>query len=383
MKVMHVIEAMHTGGAESLVVEHVRGAAPDVRSTVVALNRGGPALEAATAAGAATLLLSKGGARAAALARLAREMRARAIDVVNGHNPTGALYGTLAARLAGVPVVVRTEHSIHYPGRGFPGYRPLELLLTALSDRVIAVCEAARASHASRHRFASARFVTVLNGIGEAPPTRPRDEVRRELGIAPGTPVALTVGSLTPQKSQDVLLRAMAAAAPRAPGAVLLVAGEGRLREALLRLHAQLGLGERVHFLGARTDVAELMPACDLFVLSSSREGLSITLLEAMRAGRAALATDVGGNREAVADGATGRIVPVGDVARMADALVELLGAPERREEFGAAARARWRERFTARAMVERTEALYREALAERRGISPAAARGERDGGAA
>ena len=108
MKVMHVVEAMHQGGAESLVVEHVRLAAPDVRSTVVALNRGGSSLEAARAAGAEAILLGKGEARWAGLQKLAALMRERRIDVVNGHNPTGAMYATFAARLAGVPVVVRT-----------------------------------------------------------------------------------------------------------------------------------------------------------------------------------------------------------------------------------------------------------------------------------
>lgn len=367
MRVMHVIEAMHQGGAESLVVEHVRLAAPDVASTVVALNRGGPALEAAAAAGAETFVLGKGGARLTGLFRLSRLMKARRVDVVNGHNPSGAMYGTLAARLAGVPVSIRTEHSIHYPGRGSRFYGPVEAVLTRLVDRVVCVCEASRETHAPRFGGLSSRFVTVLNGIAEtSAPPQPREQVRAALGIAPGQAVALTVGSLTPQKSQDVLLRAMAAARTRVPDAVLLIAGEGRLRESLLALHSELGLGDSVRFLGARNDVPDLMEACDVFVLSSSREGLSVTLLEAMRAGRATLATRVGGNTEAVADGVTGRIVPVGSVEGMADALAELLGDPARRAAFGEAGKARWRERFTARHMVGATEALYREALAAR-----------------
>lgn len=367
MRVMHVIEAMHQGGAESLVVEHVRLAAPDVTSTVVALNRGGPALEAAAAAGAETLVLGKGGARLTGLLRLSSLMKARRVDVVNGHNPSGAMYGTLAARLAGVPVSIRTEHSIHYPGRGSRFYGPVEAILTRLVDRVVCVCEASRETHAPRFGGLSSKFVTIANGIAEpAAPPRPREATRAALGLAPGQAVALTVGSLTPQKSQDVLLRAMAAARARIPGALLLIAGEGRLRESLLALHAELGLGDSVRFLGARNDVPDLMEACDVFVLSSSREGLSVTLLEAMRAGRATLATRVGGNIEAVADGLTGRIVPAGSVEGMADALAELLGDPVRRGAFGEAGRARWRERFTARRMVGETEALYRETLAAR-----------------
>jgi glycosyltransferase involved in cell wall biosynthesis len=370
IRVAHVIEAMHQGGAESLIVEHVRGAASDVRTTVVALNRAGPAFEAAREAGAEGLLLAKGSARIAGLFRLAAELRARKIDVVNGHNPTGSLYGTLAARMAGVPVVVRTEHSIHYPGRGGRLYAPLEGTLMSRVDRVICVCEAARRTHASRFPRQQVKFVTVFNGVADVPaPARSRETIRAALGVPADARVALTVGSLTPQKSQDVLLAAMGLAAPRVSGAVLLVAGEGRLREALLAQQHALELGQRVRFLGARNDVDELLAACDLMVLSSSREGLSVTLLEAMRAGRAALATDVGGNAEAVEDGVTGRIVPVGEPARMADALVALLGDPATLARFGEAGRARWRERFTAEAMVRGTEAVYRDALAHRREV--------------
>ncbi len=372
MKVMHVVEAMHQGGAESLVVEHVRLAAPDVRSTVVALNRGGPSLEAARAAGAEAILLGKGEARWAGLQKLAALMRERRIDVVNGHNPTGAMYATFAARLAGVPVVVRTEHSIHYPGRGFRFYGPIEALMTALSDRVLCVCEASRVSHASRLGFARERFVTLLNGIAEpVSPPRGRVATRSALGASERARVVLNVGSLTKQKSQDTLLRAFARMASRVPEAVLWIAGEGVLEPRLKALHAELGLGERVKFLGARTDVPDLMDACDLFALSSSREGLSVTLLEAMRAERACLATQVGGNPEAVADGVTGRIVPVDDVARMASAFEDLLHDPARLAAFGAAGHARWREKFTAERMVRETEAVYRAALQRRGHATP------------
>lgn len=368
IRVAHVVEAMHQGGAESLVIEHVRLAAPDVHSTVIALNRGGPALEAAGAGGAETLLLRKGGAKAQGLLRLARELRDRRIDVVNAHNPIGAVYGTLAARMAGVPVVVRTEHSIHYPGRGGRLYGLVEPWLTGLSDRVICVCEASRASHVSRLGNHERRFVTILNGIAadETGAGPDRDRVRESLGVAPGEPLALTVGSLTVQKSQDVMLRGMAVALERVPNATLLIAGEGRLRDELLALHAQLGLGDRVRFLGARLDVPDLMRACDLFVLSSSREGLSVTLLEAMRAGKATLATAIGGNPEAVADGVNGRIVPGGDPDAFGAALAGMLGDGAALAAYGAAGERRWRERFTAERMVGTTEQLYRTVLAER-----------------
>ncbi len=138
----------------------------------------------------------------------------------------------------------------------------------------------------------------------------------------------------------------------------------GNEEAVLERAYAQLGLGERVRFLGARLDVPDLMRACDLFVLSSSREGLSVTLLEAMRASRATLATAIGGNPEAVADRVNGRIVPGGDPAAFGAALAEMLADPAVLAAYGEAGHRRWRELFTAERMVGTTEALYRKVLA-------------------
>jgi len=375
VKVAHVIEAMHQGGAESLVVEHARRAAPDVRTLVVALNRGGPALEAAAAVGARTVMLGKGGARLGGLARLVRLLRDERVDVVNGHNPTGGLYGALAGALAGVPAVIRTEHSIHYRGRHSAAYPVLEVVSTLLARRVVCVCEAVRVSHVRRLPWAAGRFVTVANGISPAPHTRPREEVRAALGLPAGAALVLTLGSLTPQKAQHVLLEAFAEVAATRPAARLLVAGEGPLRASLEARAAALGVADRARFLGARLDAADLLGACDVFALSSVREGLSITLLEAMRAGRPCVASDVGGNAEAVAHGTTGLVVPAGDAGALARALGALLDDPARAEAMGRAGRERWAARFTAERMVRDTEALYRAALAGAgRRATPAAA---------
>ncbi|MBK7367297.1 MAG: glycosyltransferase [Candidatus Eisenbacteria bacterium] len=118
-----------------------------------------------------------------------------------------------------------------------------------------------------------------------------------------------------------------------------------------------------MRFLGARLDVPDLMRACDLFVLSSSREGLSVTLLEAMRASRATLATAIGGNAEAVADGVNGRIVPGRD-RPFGAALAEMLADRAALTAWGEAGHRRWRELFTAERMVGTTEDLYRKVLA-------------------
>jgi glycosyltransferase involved in cell wall biosynthesis len=367
LRVLHVIEAMDRGGAESLVVEHARHAGPGVEVLVCALNRGGPALEAARAAGARTFVLRDRG-RLARIGSLAGLLRAEAVAAVNGHNPTGGLAAALAARLAGVPVVLRTEHSLHYAGRHSAAWPVLERLATALTTRVVCVCETVRESHVSRFPRAARRFVTVLNGVSAAPAPRLRAETRAELGLGPAERVALTVGSLTPQKAQHVLLEAFARVASEVPGSRLLVAGEGPLRSTLEARRDALGLGESVVFLGAREDVADLLEAADVFTLSSRREGLPVTLLEAMRAGRPAAVTRAGGCAEAVTDGATGALVPVDDAGALGAALGALLADPGRGARLGQAGRERWEREFAAERMVRETEALYRAAPAATRG---------------
>ncbi len=364
LRVLHVVEAMDRGGAESLLVEHARHAAAEVEVQVCALNRGGPALEAARAAGARTTVLGPC-PPLARIRRLAALIREGGADVVNGHNPSGGLYAALAARAAGAPVALRTEHSVHYPGRHSRVYPVLEALATRHARRVICVCEAVRASHAPRFGALGRRFVTVRNGVSQPRPGRTRAAVRAALGLEDGCVAALTVGSLTPQKAQDVLLRAFALAAAALPAARLLVAGDGPLRARLEGACRVAGLTERVRFLGARDDVHDLLAAADLFVLSSRREGLPVTLLEAMAAGRAALATRAGGCGEAIVEGETGRLVAVGDAEALAAALGDMLRDRDGLARMGEAARRRWESGFTAERMVRETEDVYAAALAE------------------
>ena len=360
MRVLHVIEGMHRGGAERVVIEHVRHAGADVTSSVCAINRGGPALDACAALGAGVRVLRRGRESPPATVRaLAALIRHERPDVVNGHNPTGALYGTLAARAAGVRCVVRTEHSVHRRGRHSRAYATLEPTLTWLSDAVLCVADAVRESHVARMPWAARRFVTVPNGIGPPPPVAPREDTRAALGVAPDAPLIVSVGSLTPAKRPLALVEAMPAVLEAHPTARLLLVGEGPLRPGLEDAIDAGGLRGRVVVLGDRGDVPDLLAAADAFALTSDREGLSMSVLEAMRAALPVVATDVGGNREAVADGVTGVLVAAHAPAAVGPALAALLLDPARARAMGAEGRRRWAARFTAERMVRDTERIY------------------------
>jgi glycosyltransferase involved in cell wall biosynthesis len=214
--------------------------------------------------------------------------------------------------------------------------------------------------------WARDRFVTIPNGISPPPPGRSRAVVRAELDLLDSDRLILAVGSLTRQKDHAVLIEAFQRVARRASGVHLAIAGEGPLRTALERQVNDAGLTDRVHLLGARSDAVDLIAAADAFALASVREGLSITLLEAMRAGCPVVATRVGGSPEAIEHGASGWIVEPRDPRALSEALLELLGDPVHAAECARSARQCWQERFTAERMVADTEELYQEVLSGR-----------------
>lgn len=372
MRVMHVINAMNLGGAEMVVLEHVRQAGPSVETYICAVNQGGWAMQEAERLGARPLVLGKAGGRFGAMGRFVKFLSQERIHVVNGHNPSGGFYAAIGGRMAGVPVIVRTEHSVRHPGKYSGVYdAALEPVLTGLTHRVICVCEAVRASQLRRMRWAHDRFVTVLNGIAGADLATTRDATRSSLGIAPAELVIVTVASLTPAKAQHVLVEAFAETARCLPAARLMFAGDGPLRAELEAQVNRLGLGQSVRFLGVRKDVRDLLAAADVYVLSSEREGLSMSVLEAMRAGRACVVTDVGGNAEAVAEGVNGLVVPPSNPKALGTALVAALSDRARLDTWGVASRRRWEAGFTAEKMVRDTETLYRVELRRAGGDPP------------
>jgi len=231
---------------------------------------------------------------------------------------------------------------------------------------VICVCEAVRTSHASRLSREAAKFITIDNGISDAAPAS-RDAARRGLALDADARVALTIGSLTPQKAQHDLLDAFAITRAAVPRAVLLVAGAGPLEAGLRAQAARLGLDGAVRLLGPRIDVADLLAACDVFVLSSVREGLSVTLLEAMRATRPVVATRVGGTADVVVEGRTGLIVSPSAPHALAAAMTMVLSDTATAQRMGVEGRLRFETRYRAERMVQDTERLYHDLLAGRR----------------
>jgi glycosyltransferase involved in cell wall biosynthesis len=180
--------------------------------------------------------------------------------------------------------------------------------------------------------------------------------------------VAGVVGRLEARKGHRFFLDAMRRVVDRAPGTIGLIVGEGREKEALLAQRDALGLGDAVRLVGYWPDLAEAFAALDVFVLPSLMEGHPLAILEAMAAGKPVVATDVGGNGEAVQPDVTGLLVPPADPAALADAILSLLAEPERSLALGEAGRRSLDRRFSLEAAVRANEHLYLQRYQERTG---------------
>ncbi len=310
-----------------------------------------------------------------ALFGLCLEMVRMRPDVVHTHTAKAGTLGRVAAFLTGVPVRVHTFHGhvLHgyFGPRGSALVRAAELLLARITTRVIAVSAEVKDDLCRRHRAIPASRVTVVPlGLDLTLPGRAaecRGELRAEFGIGADEPVISMVGRLVPVKEPGTALEVAAQILAEAPRARFLLVGGGELLEPMRARARELGLGDRVLFPGFRTDLDRILADTDLALLTSRNEGTPVALIEAAAAGVPAVATRVGGVPSVVVDGETGVLVPHGDPAALARAILELLADPDRRREMGRAARARALMHFDANRLLQDIDDLYRVCLAKRR----------------
>jgi glycosyltransferase involved in cell wall biosynthesis len=301
--------------------------------------------------------------------RLARFLRACRPDVVHTHLIHGDLYGTLAARLAGVPAMVSTKHNDNaFRRRGF--YARLDRALARWQDRIITISHHLKRFCIEVEGLPPEKIVPIHYGLDADAFLRPRQsgkDVRQEFGIPSDAPLVGVVGRLTEQKGHRYLFQAFARVLEALPSAHLLVVGDGELRPALERQVAAAGLGQRVTFAGWRRDVARVMAALDVLAMPSLWEGFGLVLLEAMAASRPIVASRVSAIPEIVTHGETGLLVPPKDVAALARALLNFLRDPARAKEMGRRGRERLAQQFTVDRMVEQIQAVYDDLVQERR----------------
>jgi glycosyltransferase involved in cell wall biosynthesis len=295
--------------------------------------------------------------------RLARVLRAERVDVVHAHQYAPFVYG-LASRLGGAqPPILFTEHGRHQPDYPRPKRVLANRLLLARRDRVVGVGRAVRRALIDNEGIPARRVGVVYNGVdvdGVAAAPDPAI-ARRELGAAPTDFVLLQVARLDYLKDHPTAVRTLARVAAVAPQARLVLVGDGPERAAIESQVQALGMSGHVRLLGTRSDVGRLLHGADAFLLTSTSEGIPLTVIEAMAAGLPVVSTDVGGVREVVADGETGLLAPAGDDAALTAHVLRLAGDADLRRRMGAAGRTRAKDHFDEPRMCADYGAIYRE----------------------
>ncbi len=304
-----------------------------------------------------------------ALMKMYSIIRRERFDVVHTHSSKPGFSGRIAARLAGVPVVIHTIHGFPFNDTMHPWVKAffigLERALSPCADVLVTVSHLNQGKAIRLGLGKKDQFVNIYSGISFEHFDGPFnvEAKKRELGVGAGERVVGMVGRLSVQKSPMTLLNAVPAILKEAGNVRVVVTGDGELRPAVEKEIRRLGIQDHVTLLGFREDIPEIMAIFDVFVLSSLWEGLGRSLTEAMYMGLPVVATRVEGVPELVEDGKTGKLVQPGDPEEVARAVIDLLKHPEEARLLGKNAKQRVMRDFSDKRMVAEIEELYRRLL--------------------
>lgn len=370
MRILHTEWSDGWGGQERRILSEAQGLAARGHQLWIATRPQCRLIEEARRCGVPVLEVPiRGRFDARSIGRLARLMRELRVQVVNTHSGIDTWAGSLAARLARVPVLVRTRHL------DLPLRRHWLNFVHYLPDAVISCGEHMR-SHLIQSGFPAPIVTSIPTGVDfsrfSSMWMRPelhgeiRGKLRRDLDLPQDAFLVLMVGVIRGVKRHEIALRALHLLRGRIPQAHLALAGEGPMRIDMERLAAQLGIEAAVRFLGQREDVPDLMQAADALLLTSRSEGVPQAVTQAMGMGLPVVATAVGGVPELINDGDTGLLIPPEDPEAAALALARLHSEPDLAERLAGKACERARSAYSLDAMLDRTEQLYRELLGSR-----------------
>ena len=361
MKILYVITRSELGGAQAVVLTYLQALRTHA-NLALATGEEGFLADEARAVGVPVFVLPDLVAPIAprldcrALRALYKLIREYQPDLVHAHSSKAGLLARLAARMAGVPSVY-TAHGFAFTGNARLLRKaiaiPSEWLGARLGDSLIAV-SAYDGALGARYRILARNQVNVVhNGL---------PDVSFRARPAEGAPVnIIMVARFAPPKDHAFVLRSLAG---MHCDFKLWFVGEGPTAPQVRAEAVRLGLGDRVVFLGARSDVPELLSKAHIFVLASDYEGLPISILEAMRTGLPVVASEVGGVPECVHQDHTGFLVPRSDVNTLRKSLRRLIASPILRERMGQAGRKLFQEQFTAARMIRETLSIYEAVLA-------------------
>jgi len=360
MRVMQVIYSFDVGGSEIVACNIALNMKNDVVHGVAALESDGPLRQTLDNRGIHTWVINRQpNERIRPMLRLWKAMRNFRPDVIHTHHLYELIYALPGALFTGASII-HTEHeyySLMTPKASF-----LLRHLSRFCRAVTGVNEETSTFLKEKVGIPFQKVYTVVNGInleryGHCCPER------TALGLAENDLIAGIVARLNQIKDHPMLLRAFRIVKDKLPQAKLLIIGDGTTRPQLEQLTTELELGETVRFLGTRSDVPELLSCIDIAVLSSREEGLPLSILEAMAAGKPVIATDVGGISTVVRPCETGLLVPAGDSKAMASALLTLFANPDSANQMGRTGRRLIEQNYDLKETLSQYISLYEAAV--------------------
>lgn len=362
--VLQVVLSLASGGTERLVVETVKALGSDFRMAVCCLDELGTLAPELTALGIPVTVLGRSSGFHPTIGRqIARAARQHDAAILHCHQYTPFVYGACARLWRPGSRIIFTEHGRLFDQQPSPKRRLANRLLRTLPTRVYTVSADLKA-HLVAEAFHADQIRVLHNGVVPSALTAAaaRAVARQALDLPADAFLVAAVGRLDPVKCLDDLVEALALVRRQSGKTMLVLVGDGPERARLEGQVEQLGLQDTVRFAGYRSDVRSIMPAFDLYVNSSSTEGISLTILEAMSAGLPVIATAVGGTPEIVVDGETGILIPAHDPQALAEAIVSVRSRPDGGQGLGLMGRARVLSEFSFDRMVAEYAAAYRAA---------------------
>jgi glycosyltransferase involved in cell wall biosynthesis len=364
IKILEAIRQGKIGGGETHVLELVSKIDKNVFEPVVLSFTDGPMVDQLRASGIKVYVIeTESGFDRRVWGRVKDLMREEKIDIVHAHGTRANSNVFMSARKLKLPLV----YTVH--GWSFhPDQNPLirfarkvsERFLTAMSDSVICVSESNMKDGTDGWNMK--RATVIYNGINtkKFDPLGKYSDIRKEFSIPAEKTLIGYVVRITKQKDPMTLIRAMKKISEQSKDIILLMVGEGDLKESAQKLSEELGLSSNIIFENFRQDVPDILNAIDIYCLPSLWEGLPIGVLEAMSMAKVCIATPVDGTREIISSGENGILVPVQNESALADAILKVHNDPEFRKKISANAVRTIQEKFSIEAMVKKIEDHYR-----------------------
>jgi glycosyltransferase involved in cell wall biosynthesis len=367
MRVAIVIDSLRVGGAQRLISAYASNAAAhDLSPVIITLREGGAPfiLDSIRAAGIRVIPLQAGSLfNVWRLRNLVKTLQNEKVDLVQTHLVYANILGTLAAHMAGIPVVA-TLHSIAVADGWKSRFLKVieNFVLRKYATRVLAVGQVV--ADINEGNYGRNRICVIPNGIPvpQSPLNQERERLRREITGDASDSIIITVGRFARAKGYEDMIQAFHLLRQKDPNPKLVMVGSGTSADAIRSQIQDLDLDQSVILTGEREDVHQLLALSDVYASSSHREGLPLAVLEAMMAGLPVVATSVGDIPNVVTK-ETGVLVPPHHPELLAAALEDLLRDPQKRRSMGQAAYQRAMTEYSVDAWMKKHVALYREVL--------------------